>query len=109
MSIRDAIIQEIELLALPSKQLEYEQNVPNANVPAELVCGFCDDLYDPKSEELLSTFTTDELRGLAHLYGVLVEASAVEASSVTELLRHREWRTVVKVAKELTSYYARSP
>jgi len=54
MSVRKAIIKEIELLSLPSKQLEYEKNVPIANVPAELICGFCDDLYHPKSKEFLS-------------------------------------------------------
>ena len=49
--MRAAIIKEIELLSLPSKQLEYEMNVPIANVPAEPICGFCDDLYHPKSEQ----------------------------------------------------------
>ena len=42
------LIDEIDLLAHRSKQLQYEQSVPIANVPAELVCGFCDDLYYPK-------------------------------------------------------------
>ena len=71
MSIRKAIIAEIELLSMPSKQLEYENNVPFANVPAELICGFCDDLYHPKSEQMLSRFNADELKELAHLFGVL--------------------------------------
>ena len=105
MSIRIAIIEEIELLSLPSKQLEYEKNVSIANVPAELICGFCDDLYHPKSNELLSQFTEEELKGLAHLYGVLVEASKIEVSSVNELLKHQKWQAVVAVAKELSAYY----
>ena len=105
MRIREAIIEEIELLSLPSKQLEYEKKVPTANVPAELICGFCDDLYHPKSHEFLSQFTEDELKGLAHLYGVLSEAASIEASSVSDLLKHDKWRTVVAVAKELNSYY----
>lgn len=108
MSIRNAIINEVELLSLPSKQLEYEKDVPIANVPAELICGFCDDLYHPKSKEFLSQFTEEEMKGLAHLYGVLVEAAKIEASSVSELLKHPKWRNVVEVAKELTSYYARA-
>ena len=107
MSMRTAITKEIDLLSLPSKQLEYEKNVPIANVPAELICGFCDDLYHPKSEKMLSAFSSEELKGLAHLYGVLCEAASIDAASVSDLLKHEKWRTVVAVAKELSAYYAR--
>ncbi len=105
MSIREAIISEIELLSFPSKQLEYEKNVPIANVPAELICGFCDDLYHPKSEQILSQFNAEELKELAHLYDVLCEVATIEAASVTELLKHEKWRVVVSLAKELHTYY----
>ena len=108
MNIRSAIIQEIELLSLPSKQMEYEKNVPIANVPAELICCFCDDLYHPKSEDFLSQFNESELKGLAHLYGVLVEASKFNSKSVAELLKQEKWRVVVSLAKELNAYYARA-
>lgn len=107
MRIREAIIAEIELLSSPSKQREYEKSVPIANVPAELICGYCDDLYHPQSERMLSQFSTEELKGLAHLYGVLCEAASIEAASVDELLKNDQWRTVVAVAKELSAYYAR--
>jgi hypothetical protein len=108
MSLRQSIIDEIDLLAHPSKQLQYERDVPLADVPAELVCGFCNDLYHPKSEEMLSQFTEDELRGLAHLYGVLSESSDLQIHSVKDLLQHPKWRAVVSVAKELNAYYASS-
>jgi hypothetical protein len=104
--LRAAIIKEIELLSLPSEQLEYEKNVPIANVPAELICGFCDDLYFPKSEQMLSAFTSEELKGLAHLYGGLCEAATIEAETISELLKHDKWRAVVALAKELRAYYA---
>lgn len=105
MSTRKAIIDEIKLLSLPSKQLEYEKNVPIANVPAELICGFCDDLYHPKSEQMLSQFNSEELKELAHLYGALCEAAKIEAASVSELQKHEKWRAVVSLAKELNAYY----
>jgi len=108
MSIRDSIIEEINLLAHPSKQLQYEKDVPIANVPAELVCGFCDDLYHPKSEGMLAAFTVEELKGLAHLYGVLCEAANLEVSRVIELKKEPKWRTVLAVAKELNAYYERN-
>ncbi len=106
MSIRKAIIDEIDLLAHPNKQLQYEKDVPIAHVPTELVCGFCDDLYHPKSEQMLSEFTEEELRGLAHLYGVLCEAADLEVSCAIELVKQPKWRAVVAVAKELNAYYA---
>jgi len=107
MSIRQAIIDEIELLSSPSKQLEYEKNVPIANVPAELICGFCDDLYVPESEQILSEFSPEELNGLAHLYRLLVDASKIDIGSVSELLKLSEWRRVVSLAKDLNSHYAK--
>jgi len=107
MSIRKAILDEIDLLAHRSKQLQYEQSVPIANVPAELVCGFCDDLYHPKNEQMLSEFTEEELKGLAHLYGVLCEAASLNVSSVVELVKQPKWQTVVSVAKELNAHYKR--
>jgi hypothetical protein len=103
MTIRDAIIEQIRLLSLPSEQLDYEKSVPIADVPAELICGFCDDLYHPKNPELLSQFNEDELKDLAHLYGVLVEASAIEAPSVNELLKHEKWHTVIALAKRMAT------
>jgi hypothetical protein len=108
MSLRQSIIDEIDLLAHPSKQLQYEKDVPSADVYAELLCGFCDDLYHPKSEEMLSQFTEDELKGLAHLYGLLREAVGLKTHSVIELVKHPKWRAMVAVAKELNAYYASS-
>lgn len=110
MNIRESIIEAIDLLAHHSKQIEYERNVPHANIVSELFCCFSDDLYHPKSEEMLSLFTEDELKGLAHLYGVLAEAACINnASSVSELLKHPKWRSVTAVAKELNAYYCSHP
>jgi len=63
----------------------------------------CDDLYHPKSAGFIAEFSESELKDLAHLYGLLVEASAIEASSVAELLKKEGWRSVVKTAKNLSS------
>ena len=109
MSLRKSTIEMIELLSLPSEQLEYERNVPIADVPAELICGFCDDLYHPKSESFLAEFSENELKALAHLYGLLSEAAKVTVPSVTELQKRPEWRSVVSLAKELTAHYKQYP
>jgi hypothetical protein len=103
MDIRNAIIDQIALLASPSEQLQYEKNVPIADIQGELICMFCDDLYHPKNPGMLDEFTENELKDLAHLYGLLVEAANISANNVNELLKQREWRSVIKLAKELNA------
>ena len=76
MSVRAQVIEHIELLSLPSEQLEYERDVPIADVPAELVCGFCDDLYHPKSPEILLAFT--ELTYVATWRGFVYVAFVID-------------------------------
>lgn len=65
---RDALVEHVELVASAEAQLEYEADVPIADVPAELICGFVDDLYHPKSESMLGGFTEAELKSLAEFY-----------------------------------------
>ncbi len=103
--IRRAVREHIHLLAHPSGQLKYEQNVPIAYVPGELVDMFCADLYHPKSPAFLAAFTEDELKDLARLYGLLVEASGSGVSSVTDLLKLPEWREVLNLAQHLDAQY----
>ena len=105
MSIKKSVIETIELLSLPSEQLEYEKKVPIADAPAELISMFCDDLYHPKSEEFITEFSESELKSLAHLYGLLSEAATIETHSVKELLKHPKWRSVISLAKDLSCHY----
>jgi len=104
MGLREILVKELQLLATPSEQLAYESNVPIANVPSELICSFCDDLFHPKAKEMISAFSNDELKGLAHLYGVLCEASRAvsegKVNSVSELLKLESWLVVIKVAQD---------
>jgi|GEM_PF-1166067 len=109
MNIRNSTIEMIELLSLPSEQIKYEMNVPIADVPAELICGFCDDLYHPKSERFIAEFSEDELKTMAHLYGLLAEAAKISVGSVTELQKSPEWRSVVSLTKEMSAHYKQNP
>lgn len=108
-AIRISVIEEIKLLAHASLQTKYENDVPIANVPAELFCGFCDDLYHPKNPAFLDAFNEEEIKGLAILYGLLHLASeAIEESkmlTVADLQKRQEWRTVMSFAKELESKF----
>ncbi|WP_348675643.1 hypothetical protein [uncultured Abyssibacter sp.] len=108
MSLRDEVLGAVELLSLPSKQLAYEREVPTVHAPSELICLYCDDLYHPKSSVFLDSFNEEELRELAHLYGVVVQASKHQAPTVTELLKTDEWRVVISVAKSVYESLSRA-
>ena len=104
MNIREAVIEEVNLLAQPSKQLEYERSLTIAgHAPSELICGFCDDLYHPKDAAFLAAFNSDELKDLAHLYGVIREAASTSFATVGEMLKDPKWRRVVAVAQGIAS------
>jgi hypothetical protein len=102
---RTAVIEQVELLARASAQIDYEKNVPNAFVVAELIEQFVTDLYHPKNPDFVEAFNEDELKELAHLFGVVREASErvqqVNVHSVTELQRLPEWRRVMSLAKRI--------
>lgn len=104
MDIRNQIIDEVRLLASPSEQLDYERSLTTAgHAPSELVCSFCDDLYQPKSQRFIEAFSSEELRDLAHLYGLIAEASRADHPEVSSMIRDPNWRRVVEFAKALSS------
>lgn len=108
-TVRVAVLEHVRLLARASLQLEYEEDVSVANVPEELVCTFCDDLFHPKSQIFLDAFTEDELKHLAELYGLLCVASRRMKESyplrVANLQKLPEWRSVMTFAKELEASF----
>jgi CHAT domain-containing protein len=108
-TIRTAVIEHIRLLARASLQTQYEKDVPLADVPAELVCGFCDDLFHPKSQAFQDAFTADEIRDLAVLYGLLhLATQGINEShppKVADLQKLPEWRSVMTFAKELEANF----
>ena len=109
---RKRIVDEVELLASPADQMKYERDVPIVDVPAELICGFVDDLYHPKSELFLNAFIEQELKSLAELYGKMCIASDAftehDCHSVAEILKLKEWRSVIAFAKDLVAELKRN-
>jgi hypothetical protein len=105
-NIRQAVLEHVALVASARAQIEYERSVPVADVPAELICGFVDDLYHPKSQALLDAFTEAQLRDLAELYGRLCVAreafERVDAHTVDAILKLPEWRSTVAFARDLS-------
>ena len=103
MNIRERVLEYLELLSQPSRQLEYETSVARADSHGELVSLFCDDLFRPKNKQFLDAFTEDEIRDLARLYGLLIESRQLRASSLADLLREPEWRRIARFAMELVA------
>ena len=103
MNIRERVLEYLELLSQPSRQLDYETSIPLANSHRELVRWFCDDLFRPKDQQFLAAFTENEIKDLARLYGLLIESRQLRASSLADLLREPEWRRVARFAKELVA------
>jgi hypothetical protein len=101
--MRTKIIEELEMLSSASKQLEYETTLAAVagDAPTELAEVFCTDLFNLKNPELISAFSNDELKMLAHLYGLVVEATRALHPTVTEMLKDPAWRRVMSVAKDL--------
>lgn len=104
-TLRESVLEEIKGISSAQAQLEYERDVPIADVPAEMICGFCDDLFHPKSQVFLDAFTSDEVRGLAELYGRMCASSEAferdDAQTVSEILKVPEWRRTMAFAKTL--------
>lgn len=105
LELRTAVLEHIRLVAIADAQLKYEEGVPNAQVLAELVCGYTDDLYQPKSALTPASFSNDELKDLAELHGRLCAASETfsrhGARTVQDILKLAEWRRGMTFAKQL--------
>lgn len=105
VSARDSVLSTVQLLASASEQVSYERGVPLASVPAELAEA-AEDLYQPKRRDYVEAFTADELRDLAHLYGLVREAAPGTVTTVAELQKQSGWRRVMAVAKDLAARLA---
>ena len=93
MSVRIRLLEAVALLASRSEQRQY-------GVVGEIFCSM-DDAYHPKSPEFLESFSESELKGIAHLYGLVCEAARGQPQSVHELQQDQHWQRVVALAKEL--------
>ncbi|MFO0913643.1 MAG: hypothetical protein U0795_11850 [Pirellulales bacterium] len=104
MQIRKSVRDFLELLSQPSAQLEYERSLGQAgHAPTELTLVFCHDVFDPKNEAFTSALSSDELKGLSHVYGLLSETAKAEHVDVPTMLNDPTWRRVIAVAQQLST------
>ncbi len=65
-NVRNGILDLLALLADPEAQRAYERDVPLADVPSELFCGWFDDTYIPSSPAFQLAFSEEERAALAN-------------------------------------------
>jgi len=89
------------VLASAHAQLRYEQRVPIAHIPSELLCGWFDEIYHPNSPEFQQAFSRKELSALADFSSVLHKNSRVLPGSARELVKQSGWQLVMRSAGEV--------
>ena len=102
--IRTRVLDELQLLSQATAQLDYEAALASHSVghaPSELIEVFCTDLFMPKAPNFVDAFTEPELKSLARLYGLMVEAGKTKHHTVRDLLKDPAWRRVIALAKEM--------
>lgn len=99
---RRIIRQELELLASEEEQLAYEENVPNVDITAELLCGWFDDSYHPDDKGFYSCFRDHELEVLAkfnRFYDEHTSRLPESKGTVRTWLETPAWREVMHEAR----------
>jgi hypothetical protein len=99
-SLRRGVRELLALLASEEQQLNYERQVPIADVPAELLCMWFNDNYHPGSG-WSSEFTSGELEALAHfnaVYESLAQRLPRSQGTVRTWLADPSWRKIMNAA-----------
>jgi hypothetical protein len=100
-NIRSSMYEHLELLADAEAQRAYERNVPIADVPGELLCGWFDDVYHPEDQAFQAAFGPRELDALAEFNDLFTAAEAVlpePLPPLCDLQAHPAWSRVISGA-----------
>ena len=98
--IRSSLLRLLDLIGDFEAQRAYEQDVPIANVPAELVCMWFDDAYHPDSEQHAKAFSARE-RKLLERFHMAYEKCADDLpcdNGVAVLQQSSQWIAVSQEA-----------
>ena len=72
-ALRSGVVEMLELLADPAAQRTYERDAPLADAPAELICGWFDDLYHPSTAPFVAAFAERERQALAAFHAIFAQ------------------------------------
>ena len=100
---RENVISTLRLLASRDEQLEYQQQVPIAQVSAELFCQWADDHFHPADRRLQALFTPTEWQALL-VFHVHFESISSRVPSplppIQEFVSHPLWQQLADSAAE---------
>ncbi|WP_461640267.1 hypothetical protein [Labilibaculum euxinus] len=100
---RNNIFGVIDLWASKEKQIDYQNNVPIAQVSAELFCQW-EDFYFPDSDDFKQSFCKKELEILSDFDKALndtVEKTPQDLPLIEEFVETKEWIEMNKIANEI--------
>jgi hypothetical protein len=104
--LRQQGIEILRLISSVDKQIEYERDVPIANVPSELVCQWFDDFYHPRSPQFKAAFDAEELNRLADFNDYFHKRFKNLPGNLEEMHRCEEWREIQVRAGTLVEWLA---
>jgi hypothetical protein len=101
VTLRGNVREHLALLADFEGQRKYERDVPIADVPAELVCGWFDDSYYPDSPAFQAAFLPAELTILRDFNACFqsIQGTVPDPISLTELQAMDVWRQLADAAR----------
>jgi len=101
--LRENLIDILSTIASAEKQLEYEKQVPIANVSDELICGWFDDLYHPNTTLFESAFNSQERRELDRFNYFFVNYvnSIPDNQKLIDLQTSDEWKKIQLLASQI--------
>ncbi|WP_180146916.1 hypothetical protein [Desulfoluna butyratoxydans] len=100
-SIRKNIKEILDLISSKEEQIKYEKEVPIANVPAELICTWFDDLYHPQSKLHQEAFSDDEQQ-ILDSFNTFYESRVGELpETLSEMHINLQWEEIIKEAQRV--------
>lgn len=96
-NIRLGLNGVLELWASFDEQMNYQRNVPIANVSAELFCQWCDDYYDEDNPIMIKELNQLELEALKEFDSVICHVADIipeELPQINEFVKTREWEII---------------
>ncbi len=100
--LRHNILDVLELWASKNAQLEYQKNVPIAQVSSEIFNQW-DDFYYPDTEHFLIAFNEKERKALANFnetINSIADKTETYLPDISAFIKTDEWRIVNKSAIE---------
>jgi hypothetical protein len=101
--IRQNVMSILELWSSKEEQLEYQKNVPIAQVSAELFCQWADDTYHPESRQFKLAFDEKEREILADfdkIFNYVSDKTPINLPDIADFMKTTEWKIVNEAAIE---------